>query len=244
MLPFNSPNAAALWLAPVIFILLDSSLPRWPRNVLAILGIGALLVTRSLGGMLAFALAGLLSAYALYYQKHEPRRLWLLFGAAIVLVLSFASLTGLFNQSLKKDGQTSFQARYEIWTTAVGIGRAHPFWGIGPNRFEDIYPKTVNGYFVDPIEWSVPQPHSLYLATWLSSGLLGLVSLLTLIGYACYLAIRRQRYFLFAALVAILVHGLVDTSYWKNDLAIVFFFLLAAVCQGDNIPVAKEGSLS
>jgi hypothetical protein len=70
------------------------------------------------------------------------------------------------------------------------------------------------------------------------------VSLLTLIGYACYLAIRRQRYFLFAALVAILVHGLVDTSYWKNDLAIVFFFLLAAVCQGDNIPVAKEGSLS
>lgn len=242
-LPFNSPNAAALWLVPVLFILMDSPLSLKLKRPVLIAGILALLATRSVGGMLALLLAGLLTAYVFYYHQQSLRRLWFLGATTAVLLLGFMSLTGVFNRTLQKDGEASFQARYEIWTTAAGIIRAHPVWGIGPNRFEEVYPKTVNGYFVDPIEWSVPQPHNLYLATWLSSGLLGLVSFLALVGYSSYLAICRQRYFLFAALVAVLVHGLVDTSFWKNDLAIIFFFVLAAICQGSVSAYTKESQL-
>lgn len=239
-LPFNSPNAAALWLVPVLFILLDSPLPLSLKRGAFIAGLLALLATRSLGGVLALVLACLLAAYAFYYHGQNLRRLWILGAATAVLLLGFVSLTGVFDRTLQKDGEASFQARYEIWTTAAGIIRSHPLWGIGPNRFEEIYPKTVNGYFVDPIEWSVPQPHSLYLATWLSGGLLGLVSFLALAGHASYLAIRRQRYFLFAAIVAVLVHGLVDTAFWKNDLAILFFLIIALVCRYDRRIATQE----
>lgn len=230
-LPFNSPNAAALWLVPALFILMDSPLsPRLKRPAI-IVGVITVLATRSLGGILALLLASLLAAYTYYYHMQSLRRLWFLGATTVVLLVSFVGLTGMLNQTLQKDGQASFQARYEIWTTATGIIRAHPLWGIGPNRFEELYPKAVNGYFADPIEWSVPQPHSLYLATWLSSGLFGLISLLGLASYSSYLAVRHRRYFLFAGLVAVLVHGLVDTSFWKNDLAILFFLLVALVCR-------------
>ncbi|OIO07346.1 hypothetical protein AUJ35_02245 [Candidatus Falkowbacteria bacterium CG1_02_41_21] len=83
-------------------------------------------------------------------------------------------------------------------------------------------------------------PHNIFLNFWTELGLLGMLLFTWIIGKYIYCAIklfrsesRRKRVDRFvilglgAAMVAILVHGLVDVPYFKNDLA-VFFWLLVA----------------
>ena len=80
-------------------------------------------------------------------------------------------------------------------------------------------------------------PHNLLLATWLETGLLGLVGLmaaLVLVGTGLVRALRESQTRPIAAVLVgswfvILAQGLVDTPVWKNDL-FVLFWLLVAVC--------------
>jgi putative inorganic carbon (HCO3(-)) transporter len=72
--------------------------------------------------------------------------------------------------------------------------------------------------------------HNLYLQFLLNLGVAGLVGFIWLVVKFftfvknCYISWSIP---LTAAMVAILVHGLVDTPYWKNDLSYLFWVILA-----------------
>lgn len=77
-------------------------------------------------------------------------------------------------------------------------------------------------------------PHNIFLNFWTELGLLGALAFMWLI--IKYLVISVKLFFtkknylalgLFGAMSAILIHGLVDVPYFKNDLAALFFILLA-----------------
>lgn len=81
-------------------------------------------------------------------------------------------------------------------------------------------------------------PHNIVLNFWTELGLAGLVLFIWLIGKFFYYGfgslksasvVRPQALGLVAAMVAIIVHGLVDVPYFKNDLAVIFWLLLALV---------------
>ena len=92
-------------------------------------------------------------------------------------------------------------------------------------------------YFPPYLEWAVPQPHNVYLALWLSSGSIGLFGFILLITRLMYISGRtflinkkeepRLGALLICSLLLLfLVSGIVDTPYFKNDLAIAFFLLI------------------
>lgn len=77
-------------------------------------------------------------------------------------------------------------------------------------------------------------PHNIFLNFWTELGLLGMLVFTWLIIKYLYKSLRiylqRNNYLslgLFAAMITILVHGLVDVPYFKNDLSALFFILLA-----------------
>ncbi len=80
-------------------------------------------------------------------------------------------------------------------------------------------------------------PHNIFLNFWSELGLLGLLIFTWLIGKYILLSLKlfytiqtREKYIalgLFGAMIAILIHGLVDVPYFKNDLSAMFFILLA-----------------
>ncbi|PIT94533.1 hypothetical protein COT98_03005 [Candidatus Falkowbacteria bacterium CG10_big_fil_rev_8_21_14_0_10_39_9] len=83
-------------------------------------------------------------------------------------------------------------------------------------------------------------PHNIFLNFWTELGLLGMLLFGWIIGKYLYCAIKlsgvlrrekRAESFLIlglgAAMVAILVHGLVDVPYFKNDLSVFFWLLFA-----------------
>lgn len=88
-----------------------------------------------------------------------------------------------------------------------------------------------------PLEWNVPQPHNLYLAFWLQTGLFGFAAFLGLVAVffrRTSMGVRTEDPFrrvlahsLVCAMIAVLAHGLVDTPYWKNDLGFLWWSLFA-----------------
>lgn len=77
-------------------------------------------------------------------------------------------------------------------------------------------------------------PHNIFLNFWSELGILGALAFMWLIGKYLFTALKlffqNKNYLvlgLFGAMTVIVVHGLVDVPYFKNDLSAMFFILLA-----------------
>jgi O-antigen ligase len=118
-----------------------------------------------------------------------------------------------------------------IWQSAGKILEDNPTWGIGPGNFQEKY-LEYQKYYPPYLEWAVPHPHNLYLAFYLYSGILGLAAfLLSIFFWLKKIMAQKKEATVLVALGIIayfLLHGMVDTTYFKNDLAVIFwlaFFL-------------------
>lgn len=142
----------------------------------------------------------------------------LFFALALVLILGYCKLTTV-------GGEVSLNARVEIWQKAWQVFKTNPILGIGPGTFGDYFPPYP--------EWGVPQPHNLYLAFLLQTGILGFIGFLWLIVWFYKNGINlpagkagNLNIILISIMSYILIHGLVDTTYWKNDLSIIFWLMI------------------
>lgn len=228
---FNSPNYLAMYLAPAFFIFfhLFPVTKKWKQKV--------------------FLVSFFVIIYALYFTYSYAS--WVSIGAAFIFVLvikkrlickeSLAALlllAGLFFLQLDKNkfsdlinlsSHSSFSSRIMIWQSAEKILEDNRFWGIGAGNFQKNY-LAYQKYFPAYLEWAVPHPHNVYLAFWLYGGFFGLAGFLALI-YFWFSHISRSQKNASLKLIGlgimgyILFHGLVDTTYFKNDLAVVFWLL-------------------
>ncbi|MCX6763627.1 MAG: O-antigen ligase family protein [Candidatus Moranbacteria bacterium] len=145
----------------------------------------------------------------------------------IFILFLFLQLGGNKFYDLKTLAErSSFSSRTMIWKSAEKILSDNWLWGIGPGNFQNRY-LEYQPYFPPYLEWAVPHPHNLFLNFWLSGGLLALLGFLALL-YFWLKRIKKQKsdVFFFIALgimLAILIQGLVDTTFFKNDLAIIFW---------------------
>jgi O-antigen ligase len=129
----------------------------------------------------------------------------------------------------------------------------HPLLGVGPDNFLHYYaPRRAPGApwynncqpgegYIEPGAIDEPclsHPHNEILDFWLSTGILGLLSFIwlevifwrvSLRGWARWRVRREAPLALgaMAAMLAALVHGLVDNSYFLIDLSLIFWYLVA-----------------
>ncbi len=186
--------------------------------------------TKSYGAWLALAIV-LGVVFWLKYKTFRPRVgiLILIFLAAIIIgQMKSEKLNDLENFS----GRSSLDSRIMIWRSAGLMIENNPLFGIGPGNFQNKY-LEYQKYFPPYLEWAVPQPHNLFLAFWLEAGFIGLV------GFGLLLvqffkdnkkAIQHDREMALICLgiiIYFLAHGLIDTTYWRNDMAVVFWAIIS-----------------
>jgi O-antigen ligase len=117
-----------------------------------------------------------------------------------------------------------------IYSVSEKIIKENPLSGIGPAGFQEKYLQEQINFPPYP-QWAVPHSHNLFSQIWLSSGLIGLAFFMLIfiakIFYAKTSSFNRKQLFLsFLIINYFLLHGLVDTPIWKNDLALFFWFFL------------------
>jgi putative inorganic carbon (hco3(-)) transporter len=232
---YNSPNYLAMFLAPGIFLGLyflrtQAKNSRWKYFSIASLLIiaFALYLTYSYAAWIAIA-----TSFAIWFfiSRIKNYGKYILTAATICIFLFVTQLSSpKFSDLINKDPRSSFASREMIWQSSLKILTDSPFFGIGAGNFQAKY-LDYQKYFPLYLEWAVPQPHNIFFAFWLQAGLIGLLGFMTVI--FCIFStlaklIKKRRdtdlaFALSAVFAYILVHGLVDTTYWKNDLAFLFW---------------------
>jgi O-antigen ligase len=232
---YTSSNAVAMFLEPpmafAIALVLFSDDRRDRRFALAwaLVLAAAQVLTFSRGGYIALAIFGVL---ILVGVRPEVRRPLLVIGVvaatAVLLTVVVASTTPLMKSRFSYQALNyTLQTRSAIYTATEKMIAAHPILGVG-----------LGGYVYDLHGFPEIYPHSLYLTFWVELGLLGLaaflfifVKLLLSATKALPAATGFERALLWGvvgSLVLWALHGIVDSPYWKNDMA-VEFWLVAAI---------------
>lgn len=234
---FESANYLAMFLGLALsfVFLINPALPHqnfW-RGSKSIIIFGIILITfllaRSEAAFLGIILA-ILFAYLLKYKKISVDLVILIL---ILVLLAEVFIPNLFYEKIKNAERNSFSSRLQIWYVSSKILKENPFLGIGLGCFEAIYQKYLPYYFFPPLEWLAPEPHNLFLAFWLQTGILGLMAFFLILRKVLKniqnFISKKENFVLFGILVALLFvvfQGVIDTPYWKNDFAIVFWFLV------------------
>lgn len=239
--PFNSPNYLAMFLAPVIIIgsnaLFTAFLKKTPMSSwLHILSLATILFamyqTHSYASWASLAVIFL--GLGMFYGDKKT-------GIRIAASVIFIAMILIFFQWQNKKLQdllsfsdrSSLASRMMIWDSAEKILADNWFFGIGPGNFQEKYLAQQKNMPEPYLEWAVPHPHNLFLSFWMQSGLIGLLGFILLLAHWLKIVLRQEksRWQLIAIgiMLYIILHGLIDTTYFKNDLAVLFWLNFVAI---------------
>ncbi|MBI4128657.1 MAG: hypothetical protein HY460_01280 [Parcubacteria group bacterium] len=212
---YLSPNHLAMYLTPAL--LAGGVLWGGSARPLTLFGTGvmgaALVLTQSLGGFLA--VFGALFSWRrriLVSAKTLRHTLWIL-PALVGLLVPFLLPTLSFTPSLLTSG--SHGERIEIWRDATRFLAQHSYVSASLGTLQS--------------EAGIDHPHNLYLTFLIGTGIPGTIGFLWLLNILFAKQKSREAVWFLLPLGAILIHGVVDTTYWKNDLAGQFWAIVAAL---------------
>lgn len=237
---YGFPNAIGLFIAPILPLMAGWLADLWNRGrklaplmllpaAALILGTLAIFFAVSEGAIIGAA-AGFL-AFGLAWRPGRAAALGAIIAGCLVVSLYAPATryaTGIFSMS---DDSTS--VRQIVWQGSLAMLADHPVFGAGLDGYQEI----MAAYHKIPGIEIFMYPHNVFLNFWSETGLIGLVGFAWLVGLMianlARMLGRKPDSALPAALLgsilALLVHGLVDVPYFKNDLA-VLFWILAAFC--------------
>ena len=207
----------------------------------------ALLYSMSYGGLIAvFGGFFLYAVYELFFSSFREKygRLWkkILFFVVIGVIGILAGFSQMgttkFDDFLAFDRQSSSSVRIQTWTVTKKLIEEEPFLGIGLGRFQEVYEdRSEEVLGVVPYEETMLHPHNLWFSTWLNAGMIGAIAI-PWIFIAVFWTLRdkkldfeKKRLFtvILAMFAVVGLHGLVDQTFWKNDLALLWWMIIGLV---------------
>jgi O-antigen ligase len=233
---YDSPNYFAMLLAPAIIFGIylikhsDSNKQKTVLWICQLIVMAALYLTYSYAAWFSILIAICFQLMPKDLPRTRLFKFLAFFFLFAIFLVSTQFKTSKFQDLISLNERSSLSSRTMIWKAATKIISNNPVIGIGPGNFQMEYLKYQK-YFPPYLEWAVPQPHNLLLAFWLQSGILGLLGfilimlnvLYTLIKNSNELSIMLASYFIY-----LMLHGLIDTPIWKNDLSFIFWVLIFA----------------
>jgi O-antigen ligase len=112
----------------------------------------------------------------------------------------------------------SGQVRLVMWKETQTMLADHPVFGAGLGNYPTAIVPYHNATWMEIFQY----PHNILLNLWSETGLLGVVAF----GWILWTWWRQGRVTTLPVMTALLVHGLVDVPYFKNDLAVTFWILI------------------
>jgi O-antigen ligase len=236
----SSPNYLALYLAPIVVLGVIQVIKNIKNKILyfwlvvSFFTMFGVYVSGSRAGFIS-VIAGLILFLGFrYYQKKEKMRILLL-----VLSILFITISGMIGWTFfepnfspeAKDRRvaTSNNLRVMIWQTTFEIIKQKPIFGVGLGNYQNYFTEFTKNRVNYP-EYVSPMaltPHNIFLTFWVNLGILGLSAFVWILCIFINANWQRKNYLLLSIMLSIVIFGFVDTPYWKNDLALIFWLLIA-----------------
>ncbi|MEK7211518.1 MAG: O-antigen ligase family protein, partial [Patescibacteria group bacterium] len=192
------------------------------------LGILAIILAKSDGAIVGLA-AGLAVLGIIYNRKTRLAAAILLIAIAIV-ILAVPSVNQLVGEKFLL-GDWSGYVRQTIWGETWQMLKDNPLLGAGLAGYQTVFAPYHQAKGIEIFMY----PHNIFFNFWSELGMLGLLGFIWMIVEWFKKTISNfqfpiSRPFTIAVLssmIVILVHGLVDVPYFKNDLAFLFWIIFA-----------------
>lgn len=254
--PFPYPNALALFVVPIGALALTklSSLRSIRDTRYAILSFTtviaaflACLIAHSDGGLIALGAATWLTLFLSYpfsipnTRYSIPIRKILI--AVTTLTLLLIALIPKLHQPILREltfQNWSGKVRMYMWRDTRAMLKDHWFLGAGFGGYPTVFKPYQRTTGIEVFQY----PHNILLNFWSETGLPGLLAFASILIAWVYSLFRLipspysildSRYpILLLPLLTILIHGLIDVPYFKNDLAIVFWLLIWITIQSST----------
>lgn len=251
----GNPNLLAGYLIPATMLSAAAffAWKGWGAKVLALVmfcvNSACLVVTFSRGGWIGFVVAGFAFLLLLidWILPMLPKfwRLWLmpivLGGTTAFLAIAISTVEPLrerFSSIFAGREDSSNNFRINVWNAVIDMIKARPILGIGPGNdaFNVVYP-----YYQEP-GYTALSAYSVYLEIAVETGFIGLACFLWLLlvtfsnGWMQLRTLRainsREGFWLMGAIatiVGMLAHGLVDTVWYRPQVSILWWLMIALV---------------
>lgn len=220
---FEYPNALALYLAPLLVFFIVLKIKKYPlfNNWIFYLGLAvqtiAIIMTFSRGAWLGI----LIALFAFLVEHFSAKKVLIIAGVALVCLFLISPVR---QRLMISTNDASGAARMDLISVAMNKIKQNPIFGNGLYGFRTtLAEQNFKGEILN-------YPHNILFNFWLEMGILGLISFALIIYYSFRNYQTRRSLFTLAALCAILaivVHGALDVPYFKNDLSLIFWFLIA-----------------
>ncbi len=220
---FEYPNALSLFLGPLLgffstlwFYNLPLTKNKWISAIGLLITALALLLTFSRGAWIAITI-GLLFILSKRFGFKQVVLPIIIAGLALLMIPGIRNRLGLGLSD------PSSSAHFELIKIGVNKIISNPIFGNGLYGF-----RTTQIEANSQIE-ILNYPHNIFLNFWLELGLLGLISFIwiLILIYRKFVKEKQQPIILAAGvyIMIVLMHGLVDVPYFKNDLSLLFWFI-------------------
>jgi O-antigen ligase len=239
---YTNANDIALFLVPLIalagslFLFSVHRATRAGALAFLVVAVPSTILSFSRGGYLA--LAGVAVGLALAH-----RRRWMLIsaaGIAAIVLLLIPTINRRIGVELDfANPKNTLVGRSHLWQASLQMLQHHIPFGAGLSGFgKAIYPYWQGIGHTDAFIY----PHNFILTFWSETGLLGLAAWIWILVAGFAMGWRGWRSAgagwrpwelgLLLALVAVVLHGLVDVPYFKNDLALEFWAIVGIAAAG------------
>jgi len=236
---YGFPNGIGLFVAPIV-VLMTAWAISTTRKVIefhhthlplfagwsAFLGVLAVLFAVSEGALIGLA-AGLL---VLGLIIRPLRKVTLVVVIAVCLMTALYPPLRTYASDMISMRDDSWGVRKIVWAESVDMLSDRPIWGAGIDGYQQALEPYHQAKHIEIFKY----PHNFLLNFWSETGIIGLAGFFLLLAaffrVTVELAATRPKEWLPVALIAammtLLMHGMVDVPYFKNDLAMLFFVLI------------------
>lgn len=263
---YLAPAVTALWIIVVKNVINGLKLKEFLVGViLAVLFSITMLMTQSYGAMMAVMFSLIIFLiFALKIHKKFQRNeelgilkkigyfLAVFAGIAIMSAVVLYAGTEKWKLFTEFKQRSSNSVRLQVYEVSKSLILENPILGLGlgqfPARYDLESPRILGK---TPYELIMLHPHNTILSFWLNMGLAG-VSLYLLLVFLVFremfkISSVEQGMFKiigFSMFLAMFLHGMVDSYFFKNDLALLFWLIIALIFLPEKIwfsGIVEEG---
>lgn len=244
---FESPNYLAMLTMPILLwslcrIVLEKRYKFWELICWG-LGLLALMCSVSLVGIGGLA-GGLILVLWLHLRQDWRKVMLLMLGLVMAVGIFGWWMAGneRIGNMMDLSKRSSITVRAQVWRIDWGMIADNYLTGIGLGNYEKSYIDYAPKFFDPPLEWRMLHGHNLFLHTWVSLGLAGMLFLIVilLVFYARALKIYKQTRWwwmggVLVLLLAWVATGMFDTPLWKNDLAVWWWIMIGVILASNKM---------
>ncbi len=246
---YNTANAVGLYLGPLLALAFAQvkkpfSNRAWFKDfgwiLLTAVYLSAIVFTKSTGALVASAGVLFLLPLTRYNPKLLKTSIKIVFFVVILISLALPIVATYTNPAITPGAEERFtnnttQLRLCLWEGTGRLILDKPLTGAGLSGFKELYASKYYTCDREPLEY----PHNVVLNFWTELGFLGVAAFFALLWRLMSKKLPLVKAWkpylpLVLGLVYMLVHGLVDVPYFKNDLSLQFWVLAGLIEAGTD----------